>query len=72
MQALVFNCGSSSLKFELVELDLSRGNRRTVARGEIEEIGPGSTHEFIGPEGLKTAGARPITDHREAGAFALA
>jgi acetate kinase len=71
MQALVFNCGSSSLKFELVELDASLKNRRTLARGKVEEIGRRSTHAFVGPDGVKSAGARPMRDHREAGVFAL-
>ncbi|MGH7916919.1 MAG: acetate kinase, partial [Candidatus Binataceae bacterium] len=38
MRLLIFNCGSSSLKFELLELGGSA--RRTLARGKIEEIGP--------------------------------
>src|SRR3990172_6038443 len=41
MKVLVFNCGSSSLKFELVELDASGRNRnRRCARGIFQEIGP--------------------------------
>jgi acetate kinase len=71
MQALVFNCGSSSLKFELVELDSSLKNRRTIARGKVEEIGRRSTHTFAEPGGLKTSGARPLADHRTAATFAL-
>ncbi|MGH8010884.1 MAG: acetate/propionate family kinase [Candidatus Binataceae bacterium] len=44
MRFLVFNCGSSSLKFELLELE---GNvRRALARGKIEEIGPHAQAEI--------------------------
>ncbi len=39
MKILVFNCGSSSLKFELLDVDAIGERRRTLVRGEIEEIG---------------------------------
>ncbi len=40
MKALVFNCGSSSLKFELIELDGSlHASHTSLASGKIEEIG---------------------------------
>ena len=42
MRILVLNCGSSSIKFQLVETDLERIDRnqdRLVARGLVERIG---------------------------------
>jgi acetate kinase len=43
MRILVFNCGSSSLKFELIEIQERSEqpqNARRLARGTFEEIGP--------------------------------
>ncbi len=71
MRALVFNCGSSSLKFELVELDSALAGRRAIARGKVEEIGGRTAHEFAGPPGHGKRGAHPMRDHREAAEFAL-
>jgi len=47
MRILVLNCGSSSIKFQLVETDLERIDRnqdRLLARGLVERIG---THEAM-------------------------
>jgi acetate kinase len=70
MRALVFNCGSSSLKFELVELDDSFQRQRT-ARGTIEEIGPGATYTLADFSGKRTNGTRELGDHETAARFAL-
>jgi acetate kinase len=43
MKAIVFNCGSSSLKFELIELEKSLRDRKSLARGKFEEIGEHAT-----------------------------
>ena len=40
MKVLVFNCGSSSLKFEILKLARDGRERRQLARGEFEEVGP--------------------------------
>src|SRR5579875_32593 len=39
MQVLVFNCGSSSLKFELIEVDDRGGRGQSHLRGLVESIG---------------------------------
>ena len=40
MRILIFNCGSSSAKFELIELDDARAGRaRVIGRGVFERIG---------------------------------
>jgi acetate kinase len=70
MRALVFNCGSSSLKFELVELDDSF-QRQRAARGTIEEVGPRATYTFADFSRSRTTGARELSDHASAAAFAL-
>ena len=45
MRILVFNCGSSSLKFELIEVDAAGGRGESLARGLVENIGtPGQLH----------------------------
>ena len=59
MKALVFNCGSSSLKFELLELDASLRAHTTLASGKVEEIGEHATAKFIGPDGKESAVRRP-------------
>ena len=39
MRILTLNCGSSSLKFELIEVDDEAGRGHTRARGQIENLG---------------------------------
>jgi acetate kinase len=71
MKALVFNCGSSSLKFELIELDASMSNRKGMVRGKIEEIGGHATYKFIGADGNQTNGEANASNHKDAAIFAL-
>lgn len=71
MKALVFNCGSSSLKFELLELDASMRSRTILAHGKIEEIGAQATANFIGPDGKEARGAAPASNHKDAAMHAL-
>ncbi len=71
MKALVFNCGSSSLKFELIELDASLRTHTTLASGEVEEIGEHATAKFIGPDGKESRGAAPASNHKDAALHAL-
>ena len=71
MQALVFNCGSSSLKFELVALDPRLGERRTRARGRVEQIGEDSAYLFRGPDGVERKEQKAFRDHASAAIFSL-
>ncbi|HLH76655.1 MAG TPA: acetate/propionate family kinase [Candidatus Binataceae bacterium] len=65
MWILAFNCGSSSLKFELLQLD-ARGLRQGVSHtGKVEEIGPNARAEFA------AAPTPALTSHPEAARFAL-
>jgi acetate kinase len=50
VKILVFNCGSSSLKFELLELESSR-RARTIGRGLFERVGSSETHATLTEEG---------------------
>ena len=71
MRVLVFNCGSSSLKFDLIELDPLVRSRRTIARGTFEEIGAHARFSFAEGTGPKSEGSEPIRDHASAAVFAL-
>ena len=64
MKALVFNCGSSSLKFELIELDAALHANTTLASGKVEEIGEHATAKFVGPDGKESRGAAPASNHK--------
>ena len=69
MKVLVINCGSSSLKYQVLEMD----NEQLLAKGLVERIGmDGSviTHEKIGNEKVKTE--VPMKDHKDAIAQVLA
>jgi acetate kinase len=70
MRVLVFNCGSSSLKFELVELDGSF-QRKTAVRGAIDGIGPHATYTLANFDGDQTSGARELNDHASSAMFVL-
>ena len=69
MKVLVINCGSSSLKYQV----LNMVNESLLAKGLVERIGmEGSviTHEKIGSEKVKTE--VPMKDHKDAIAQVLA
>ena len=51
MRILVLNCGSSTLKFQLIEAD-SSGEQRKLARGLVDRIGASGSYRFV-------AGAAP-------------
>ncbi|HXZ88561.1 MAG TPA: acetate kinase [Candidatus Binataceae bacterium] len=74
MKILVFNCGSSSLKFELLELDDSRARRgRILGRGNFERIG--ETHGeavLIDSAGAQTTLDITVNDHGDAARRAIA
>jgi acetate kinase len=71
MKALVFNCGSSSLKFELLELDASSRAHTSLASGKVEEIGAHASAKFIGPDGKESKGAAAASNHTDAALHAL-
>jgi acetate kinase len=75
MHILVFNCGSSSLKFELIEIDCQPGQQPEVvgrlARGTFEEIGPRGRITMSEKNGHKLELLEPIADHQAAALRAL-
>jgi acetate kinase len=70
MKVLVLNCGSSSVKYQLVEttLDMIKSNTdRAIARGSVERIGTASAIHTYRPEGReKTSDVKEILEHRVA------
>jgi acetate kinase len=62
MKILVLNCGSSSLKFQLIETDdeLARSGRdRALAKGQVENIGGSAVIKY------EPAGQKPIKETTE-------
>ena len=69
MNVLVLNCGSSSLKFQLISTSLEQIDRnadRTLAKGHIERIGGAATLNFSVDGRPPVRSARPIRDVRAA------
>ena len=69
MKVLVINCGSSSLKYQVLDME----NESLLCKGLVERIGmEGSVigHEKIGQEKIKTE--VPMKDHKDAIAQVLA
>ena len=61
MKILVLNCGSSSIKYKLFEME----SKETVAQGGIEKIGmKGSFLKLILPDGQKVMLEGEILEHR--------
>lgn len=69
MNVLVLNCGSSSLKFQLIATDLDRIAQNTdqrLARGSLERIG-GESIITLHPQGqAPQRSTAPLRDHRAA------
>lgn len=71
MRILVFNCGSSTLKVELIELDAAGHGGRTAARGLVDRIGP-DAHLTVEYEGHpKIDREQAAADHAEAAGLIL-
>ncbi len=69
MNVLVLNCGSSSLKFQLIATDLERIERdedRRLAHGQIERIGGAAIITLIAEGKTAHRSAEPIKDMRSA------
>jgi acetate kinase len=73
MRILVFNCGSSSLKFDLVEVgsDSASSSANKLASGTVDRIGPEATLKFSSPEVSYPARKVAASDHKEALSQAL-
>lgn len=63
MKVLVINCGSSSLKYQLIDMD----NENVMAKGLVERIGIGGSLLTHRPEGKdKVVIEKDMADHKEA------
>lgn len=75
MKILVLNCGSSSVKYQLIETTralIDANADRAIARGAIERIGTSAAvHTVRGESGDKRSEVREILEHRGAVAEAL-
>ncbi len=69
MKILVLNCGSSSVKFQLIEID----DERELAKGQVEKIGSGEAVVTYQPaEKNKLREIREVLNHELAVEIALA
>ena len=68
---MVFNCGSSSLKFELLQLDAAGALVNRLARGTFEEIGPHAHAKMSDADGRKFDAPASVANHAEAATHAL-
>jgi acetate kinase len=69
VNVLVLNCGSSSLKFQLVDLNaagVAPPRDRRVPRGTVERIGGEAVHTFIDADGRTQHEALAIPTHEQA------
>ncbi len=73
MKVLVFNCGSSTLKFKVIGIDQDTppGLERQLARGMIERIGSSALLKFADEEGQHLKETIRMTDHGSATRQAL-
>lgn len=68
MKILVLNCGSSSVKYKLFDMD----NQAVMAQGGVEKLGlPGSFLKFITPDGEKVILEKELPEHDAAIQFIL-
>jgi len=71
MKVLVFNCGSSSLKFELLELGETGKLIDRLARGKYEEIGPRAHARMSAAGGRKFDAPAALANQAEAASRAI-
>ena len=74
MNILVLNCGSSSLKFQIIETDLERIDKDTdimLAKGLIERVGSQSIISFQAEGQMPFKSAEPLRDHKQALNYAI-
>jgi acetate kinase len=69
MMVLIFNCGSSSVKFQVIEVGASAAPaspERRLARGLVERIGGEAICSFVAPSGETSRHTRTVASHTEA------
>ncbi len=71
MRVLVFNCGSSSLKFELIEVDGAGGRGKSLARGVVENIGATASYTYYRGDAVVARGEEAHHTHEAAAQHVL-
>ena len=74
MNVLVLNCGSSSLKFQVISVDqesIEQNNESVLAKGLIERIGSQSLLSLTAKDQKTQKSASPFRNHKEAIDFIL-
>jgi len=73
MKVLVINCGSSTLKFKVIELtgDTPPGQETRIAHGSIDRIGDRGMVKFIAENGSHLQKTERVTDHSESALLVL-
>ncbi|MCJ7511283.1 MAG: acetate kinase [Dehalococcoidia bacterium] len=68
MKVLAINCGSSTLKFQVIEVEeeAAPGRERRLASGTVDRIGGRAAIEFAAENGERLQEAAPVADHGEA------
>ena len=67
MKILVINCGSSSLKYQLINME----NEEVLAKGNYERIGQKNSFLTHKVAGQKYVLENPVQNHQEAFSFML-
>ena len=65
MRILVLNCGSSTLKFQLIDTS-ERAETRKLARGIVDRIGGPASYAFKADRGAREEKALPVASHEVA------
>lgn len=65
MKILVLNCGSSTLKFQIVDLDENTplGRERRIGHGLIDRIGHSGEIKFVAGNGERLQETAEVVDH---------
>jgi len=74
MNVFVLNCGSSSLKFQIIETDpelIERDGERLLAKGLIERVGSEAIITLQAENNPPLKQASPLRDHRAALAYVI-
>jgi len=74
MNVFVLNCGSSSLKFQIIETDpdlIERDGERLLAKGLIERVGSEAIITLQSENNPPLKQAAPLRDHRAALAYVI-
>ena len=66
MKILVLNCGSSTLKFQLIEVEDSDRSQRKLARGIVDRVGAKAKYRFIAGDSTPVEKPAEVRNHEEA------